>query len=96
MTTMAHDNPVLPPMAAGGSRLAAGLLLAVVSATSFGMSGALARGLLDTGWTAGSVVLVRVSIAALVVLPFGVAALRGRWSLLRRNAGAIRPTSSTI
>lgn len=89
MTTMTHDNPAAPPAVAGGSRLVAGLVLAVVSATSFGMSGALARGLLDTGWTAGSVVLVRVSLAAAVVLPFGIAALRGRWSLVSRNAGLI-------
>ena len=47
----------------------------------------LARGLLDTGWSAGSVVLARMGVAAFVVLPFGLRALRGRWHLLRRNAG---------
>ena len=30
-----------------------------------------------------------IALAALVVLPFGLAALRGRWSLLRRNAGLV-------
>ncbi len=30
-------------------------------------------------------VLVRIGAGALVVLPFGVAALRGRWDLLWRN-----------
>ncbi|WP_182523806.1 EamA family transporter [Nocardioides dongkuii] len=88
MTTMTHDTPASPSVAPG-SRLAAGLVLAVVSAVSFGMSGALASGLLDTGWTAGSVVLVRVGLAAVVVLPLGLVALRGRWSLVRRNAGLI-------
>ncbi|GAA5148753.1 EamA family transporter [Nocardioides marinquilinus] len=63
--------------------------LALVSAASFGLSGALATPLLASGWTAGSVVLVRIGLAALIVAPFGVRALRGRWSLLRRNAGLI-------
>ena len=89
MTAMTHDSVPVVPSAEPGSRLVAGLLLAVVSATSFGMSGALARGLLDTGWTAGSVVLVRVALAAGVVLPFGLVALRGRWELVRRNAGLV-------
>ncbi|MEQ4497801.1 EamA family transporter [Nocardioides kribbensis] len=89
MTTMTHDATRSAGGPAGGSRLASGLVLAVVSATAFGASGALARGLLDTGWTPGSSVLVRVGLAALVVLPFGLASLRGRWSLLRRNAALV-------
>jgi drug/metabolite transporter (DMT)-like permease len=91
MKALADDStlstPVLP--VAEGSRLGSGLAFAVVSAASFGMSGPLARGLLDTGWTPGAVVLVRLGLAALVVAPFGAAALRGRWGLLRRNAGVI-------
>jgi drug/metabolite transporter (DMT)-like permease len=63
-----------------------GLALAVASATSFGLSGPLARGLLDSGWTAGAVVLARLAIAALVVVPFAARALRGRWGALRANA----------
>jgi drug/metabolite transporter (DMT)-like permease len=96
MTSVAHDiahssgSPTGRPLAVrGGSRLASGLAFAVVSATTFGMSGALASGLLGTGWSAGAVVLVRIGIAALVVAPFGALALRGRWNLLRRNAGLI-------
>ena len=85
---MTHDSSASIPVAAG-SRLASGLGFALVSALSFGMSGSLARGLLDTGWSPGSVVLVRVGIAALLVLPFGLVALRGRWGLLRDNAGVI-------
>jgi drug/metabolite transporter (DMT)-like permease len=86
MTALAHDE--MAPVAAG-SRLLGGLGLAVVSAASFGMSGALASALLDSGWSPGAIVLVRVGIAALVVTPFGIATLRGRWGLLRRNAGVI-------
>jgi drug/metabolite transporter (DMT)-like permease len=37
----------------------------------------------------GAIVLVRMGIAALVVLPFALVSLRGRWRLLRRNAGLV-------
>lgn len=88
MSTVTHD------VAAGGAtpaatRTAAGLGFAIVSAVSFGLSGALARGLLDSGWTPGSVVLVRIALAAVVVAPFGLLALRGRYGLLRANARTI-------
>ena len=86
MATLTHDTPTagLP-----ASRAAAGLSFALVSAISFGLSGALARPLLEAGWSSGSVVLIRVGVAALVVAPFGAHALRGQWHLLRRNAGLV-------
>src|SRR4051812_34553315 len=87
MTTLTHDETARS--AAARSRLVGGLTFAVISAASFGMSGALARELLDAGWSAGAIVLVRVGLGALVVAPFGLVALRGRWSLVRRNAGLI-------
>jgi drug/metabolite transporter (DMT)-like permease len=94
MTTLTRDTTVdhdaqPPASAAPGSRLVSGLVLAVVSAATFGLSGALARGLLDTGWSPGAVVLVRVGLAALIVTPLGLVSLRGRWALLRRNARLI-------
>jgi drug/metabolite transporter (DMT)-like permease len=49
------------------ARTDAGLALALLSAATFGTSGALATGLIHTGWTPGAAVLVRVSIAALVL-----------------------------
>src|SRR4051812_13543495 len=70
-------------------QIGAGLALAIASATSFGLSGPLARGLLDAGWTAGAVVLARLAIAALVVAPVAAHALRGRWSALRASAGFV-------
>lgn len=81
MTTLTRDTPV-------GSRsgFGPGLALALVSAASFGLSGALVRPLLDSGWTTGSVVLLRIAIGAVAVLPFGVFALRGRWALIRPAA----------
>ena len=81
VTAMTHD--------ATSSRTATGLLLAFASATTFGMSGVLARGLIDTGWSAGAAVTVRTVIAATVLLVPGVLALRGRWHLVRANAGLI-------
>jgi drug/metabolite transporter (DMT)-like permease len=81
VTALTHDTR--------SSRTAAGLLFAVVSATSFGMSGVLARGLLDTGWSAGATVALRVAIAAAVLVVPGALALRGRWHLVRDNAGLI-------
>lgn len=82
---MTHDTTE----GATRSRAASGLVLALVSAATFGMSGALARGLFEAGWSAGSVVLVRVGLAAVVVAPLGIMALHGRWGLVRRNAGLI-------
>ena len=66
--------------------LRVGLPIALVSATSFALSGPLARGLIDTGWSPGAVVLARIAIAGLALAPFAVWALHGRWELLRGNA----------
>jgi drug/metabolite transporter (DMT)-like permease len=66
-------------------QLRAGLLLALASATSFSLSGPLARGLLDAGWSAGAVVLARLAIGAVLIAPFTLVALRGRWSALRAH-----------
>jgi len=79
MTTVADDMKASVPMRAG-------LLLALASATSFALSGALARGLIDVGWSPGAVVLARIGIGALVVAPLASRAMRGRWGLLRLNS----------
>ena len=79
MTALANDRTP----AVRNPEALSGLAFAVLSAASFGLSGALARGLLDTGWTPGAVTLLRIAIATLTVLPFGVLAMRGRWHLLR-------------
>lgn len=97
MTSVTHDSlsgavpPVDPAPAAptGSARGRVGLAFAVLSAASFGTSGALGRGLLDAGWSAGAAVGVRVAVAALVLLVPGLLALRGRWGLLRANAGLV-------
>jgi drug/metabolite transporter (DMT)-like permease len=81
VTALTHD--------ARRSRTASGLALAVASATAFGSSGVLARGLLDTGWSAGATVALRIAIAAAVLVVPGALALRGRWHLVVANAGLI-------
>lgn len=64
------------------STFRAGLGFAMASAASFGMSGALGSPLLDAGWSSGAVTVLRVWIGALVLLPWGIHALGGRWSVL--------------
>ena len=71
------------------SHVGTGLLVALGAAFSFGMSGAWARGLIDAGWTPGAAVSARIWVAALVLLVPTLLALRGRWSLVKKNAGMI-------
>jgi drug/metabolite transporter (DMT)-like permease len=70
---------------AAGSR--AGLTLAVLSAATFGTSGAFASSLIEAGWTPAAAVVTRVAVAAAVLAVPALVQLRGRWSLLRRGAG---------
>jgi drug/metabolite transporter (DMT)-like permease len=63
----------------------AGLGFAMVSAASFGLSGSLARGLMDVGWSSAAAVSIRILLAAVVLAPLAIVQLRGRWHLLRRN-----------
>lgn len=65
------------------SRTLVGLALAIVSAATFGTSGSLAKGLLDTGWSPLAAVTWRVGVAALVLLVPAALLMRGRWHLLR-------------
>ena len=88
MTTVADDAGTRV-VEVPASRLLPGLGFAVLSAMSFGLSGSLAKGLLDTGWTAGAAVTVRVLVAATVLAVPAALSLRGRWGLLRRNAGLV-------
>lgn len=76
MTALTHDPT---------RRRASGLGFAVLSAASFGLSGSLARGLLDAGWSAAAAVSARILLAAAVLVPVAAVQLRGRWGLVRRN-----------
>lgn len=85
MATMTHDTSA----GVGRVDVGAGLLLAVASAASFGLSGSLARSLIDAGWTPGAAVTVRILGAVAVLVVPAYVALRGRWSVLRTNAGFV-------
>ncbi|MGY2875681.1 drug/metabolite transporter (DMT)-like permease [Marmoricola sp. URHA0025 HA25] len=80
MDAITHDT--------GRARIA-GLWLAVLSAGSFGLSGSLASGLMDAGWSAGGAVVARVGLAAVVLLVPAWAVLDGRWHLLRADAHVV-------
>jgi drug/metabolite transporter (DMT)-like permease len=67
----------------------AGLALAVLSAATFGTSGAFAASLLQAGWSPAAAVTCRVAVAALLLTVPAVLQLRGRWALLRRGAGKV-------
>ena len=82
MATLTHDTRVVAVR-----RARMGLAFAVLAAASFGLSGGLAAGLLDAGWSPAALVLCRLAVGALALLVPALLALRGRWYLLRANAG---------
>jgi drug/metabolite transporter (DMT)-like permease len=69
------------------STVRAGILVALASAATFGSSGAAAKSLILTGWSAGGAVLVRLTGAAIVLSVAATIVHRGRWPL---RAGSVR------
>lgn len=78
MTSVANDRAVANPSVRGG------LVLAVVSAASFGISGALATPLMASGWSPGAVVALRIGLGGVALLPFAIRD-QGGWSSLRAH-----------
>jgi drug/metabolite transporter (DMT)-like permease len=76
------DSMTSPTYPTSSRSTGIGLLFALLSAATFATSGPFAKSLLDTGWTPGSVVLLRIGGAALLLAVPTVRALRGRWHLL--------------
>ncbi|MEJ5914543.1 EamA family transporter [Pseudokineococcus sp. 1T1Z-3] len=72
-----------------GRTRAVGLVVALLSALAFGTSGTLGKGLLESGWSPGAAVLARALVGALVLAVPAALALRGRWHLLRADAGTV-------
>ena len=56
--------------------------LAVLSAASFGSSGAFGGSLIAAGWTPALVVLIRITLGAAILAVPSFLALRGRWAAL--------------
>ncbi len=65
--------------------LASGLGIALFSSAVFGTSGSFAKALLETGWSTGAAVTLRLTGAALILAIPAILALRGRWHQLRDN-----------
>ena len=87
-----HDEPIVTTGISSPesrARRGTGLLMAVVSAATFGSSGVFGSALLRAGWSPGAVVLARIVVAVFVLAPSAVVQLRGRWKRLRRSAGMV-------
>ncbi|MFJ8896503.1 DMT family transporter [Leifsonia sp. NPDC102414] len=67
------------------SRTSLGLLIAVISAATFGLSGAFVKPLLESGWSPAAAVTVRALTGGIVLAPVAILLLRGRWSALWRG-----------
>jgi drug/metabolite transporter (DMT)-like permease len=67
------------------SFLASGLGIALFSSAVFGTSGSFAKSMLETGWSPGAAVAVRLTGAALILVIPAVVVLRGRWHQLKDN-----------
>jgi len=57
-----------------------GLLIGVLASVAFGTSGALAKPLMEAGWSPAATVTVRAGLAGILLLPFALTALRGNWN----------------
>ena len=68
---------------------ASGIAIALASALMFALSGPFAKSLMESGWSPGAAVLVRVGGAALVLLIPALLAMRGRWGTFRRSSRII-------
>jgi drug/metabolite transporter (DMT)-like permease len=61
-----------------------GPIAAVVAAFSFGISGALVKPLLESGWSPAAAVTARALTGGIILLPFALVAMRGNWAALWR------------
>lgn len=100
MTTPTASLPIIPALAApltasvslpasvvlpAPRRATVGLVMAVASALAFSSSGPLVKPLLESGWSLGAALLVRIGVAAVVLSPFLVRAIVRERAFLRRH-----------
>jgi drug/metabolite transporter (DMT)-like permease len=64
--------------------MSTGLIAALISCVSFSTSGAFIKPLLEAGWSPVAAVTARALTAGLVLLPFVLFSLRGKWAALWR------------
>jgi drug/metabolite transporter (DMT)-like permease len=65
------------------------MALAVLSAGTFGTSGVFASALISAGWSPAAAVIARLGGSAVLLAVPAAVQLRGRWGLLRREAGRV-------
>ncbi|MDQ1113557.1 drug/metabolite transporter (DMT)-like permease [Microbacterium testaceum] len=82
---MTTSSVTLPRPTHRGSTAVTGLAIAVASALAFSSSGPFVKPLLDGGWSLGAVLLVRMGLAALLLSPALVRAVRRQPGFLRRH-----------
>lgn len=65
-------------------RVSTGLVIGVLASVAFGTSGALAKPLMEAGWSPATAVTVRAGLAGILLLPLAFVALRGKWHVVWR------------
>jgi drug/metabolite transporter (DMT)-like permease len=85
MTVSTASLPVITPVAASARLRTTGLLMAVASALAFSSSGPFIKPLLESGWSLGAALLVRMGVAGLILSPAVFLAIRRNPRFLRRH-----------
>jgi drug/metabolite transporter (DMT)-like permease len=70
-------------------KVGSGFVLVIASCLFFATSGTFAKALITAGWSPLAVVTVRVGGAALILLPWSLGTLRGRWAEIRGHLGLV-------
>jgi drug/metabolite transporter (DMT)-like permease len=79
----------LLPWRATRGPAASGIALALLSAGGFATSGIFASALMSSGWSPAAATLARLLGPALLLAVPAALQMRGRWALLRRDAGRV-------
>jgi drug/metabolite transporter (DMT)-like permease len=82
---MTTSTAALPLVGTSARMRTTGLIMAVSSALAFSSSGPFIKPLLESGWSLGSALLVRMGVAGLVLAPALVMAMRRERSFVRRH-----------
>jgi len=88
MTASTASLPVIAAPRAHRGRTT-GLVMGVASALAFSSSGPFVKPLLEAGWSLGAALLVRIGVAAVLLSPALVLAVRRERSFLRRHGRII-------
>ncbi|WP_136520471.1 EamA family transporter [Cellulomonas telluris] len=73
----------------GTGARSAGVVAGLAAALAFATSGPVVKPLLAAGWSPGAAILVRLTLGAVLLAGPALLALRGRWSVLRADAGTV-------